>query len=508
MRDKTKRKNYLFFIGGSGARAYSAFLHACAAGVIQTDNAHVVLLDADLTNAACSRCLKTYNAYRSHRNMLQEINSPIKAFHCNVVMEDANVISPLNKLNKDVDYLKQIAEGDATRERILKWFYTPDEISNDLKEGFYGHPNIGCIFFQNVDVNINLNKFITSIIEDLRNGNDPRVVVVGSVFGGTGASGIPSIVKLLKEKCQKMHSSFEEMQLCGILITPYFSVPDKKEPDGKLVIRSDDFYNSTKTALHYYEYTDDFKKTYIVGQETLEPVNKTYEDGGQGQDNKPHIIEAVVAMAIRDFLENDSEERILSCIINRKDKITWSYFGDEFYPFSDMLRTQMILETEVYPCAIGEGDGQSPTMHGIRQWQKIYYEDLPDSKQNLKILQEYSQLFLNWMYLLQYKYELLSNNLIPDNGILLCDPRIIKILNDRVERSDLSYRKPSWRKYQEIFNDLVDTSANIEYVVKKFASLLSAIGVGAKGYPVLGCAGLFLKLFSLSGHILKGKDQF
>lgn len=505
MREK-KRKNYLFFIGGSGARAYTAFLHACAAGVVQTDNAQVVLLDADVTNAACSSCLKTYEAYHLHREMLQGINSPIKAFHCNVVMKDPSVISPLKKLNKSVDYLQQIAEGDTTRERILKWFYIPDEISNDLKEGFYGHPNIGCIFFQNIDVNEKLNAFITSIMEEFRNGNDPRVIVVGSVFGGTGASGIPSIVKLLKKKCKQMQLSFEKLQLCGILITPYFSVPDKGKTDGKLVIHSDDFYNSTKTALHYYEYTDDFKKTYLVGQETLEPVNRKYEDGGQEQDNKPHIVEAVVAMAIRDFLENDSEDRILSCIINRKDKIDWSYFGDEFYPFSDMLRAQMILETEIYPCAIGEEE-QPSTMYGIRQWQKVY-EDLPSSKQNLKTLQKYSELFLKWMYLLQYKYELLSDNLIPDNRILLCNPQIIKSLNDQAARNDSSYGKPGWRKYQEIFNDVVDTSANIEYVVEKFASLLSALGVGAKGYPALGCAGLFLKLFSLSGHILKDRDQF
>ena len=30
--------NYVFFIGGSGARVYTAFLHACAAGVIQADD--------------------------------------------------------------------------------------------------------------------------------------------------------------------------------------------------------------------------------------------------------------------------------------------------------------------------------------------------------------------------------------------------------------------------------------------------------------------------------------
>ena len=34
---------YIFFIGGSGARAYKAFLHACAAGIIHEDKVEVIL---------------------------------------------------------------------------------------------------------------------------------------------------------------------------------------------------------------------------------------------------------------------------------------------------------------------------------------------------------------------------------------------------------------------------------------------------------------------------------
>lgn len=40
-------KNYVLFIGGTGARVYRSFLHLCAAGVVQSGTITTLLLDAD-----------------------------------------------------------------------------------------------------------------------------------------------------------------------------------------------------------------------------------------------------------------------------------------------------------------------------------------------------------------------------------------------------------------------------------------------------------------------------
>lgn len=63
-------KNYIFFIGGSGARTYRAFLHLCATGVIQGDELNLLLLDAD--NAAAEDYIKLYEQYKNHYDLLHQ----------------------------------------------------------------------------------------------------------------------------------------------------------------------------------------------------------------------------------------------------------------------------------------------------------------------------------------------------------------------------------------------------------------------------------------------------
>ena len=107
----TRGCNYVFFIGGSGARAYKAFLHACAAGAIPMDEIRVMLLDADSKNAACTECVELYRLYRWHHKMIQEKISALKpgerrkvgtlrAFHCDVRMYHEQAISPVDTFGK------------------------------------------------------------------------------------------------------------------------------------------------------------------------------------------------------------------------------------------------------------------------------------------------------------------------------------------------------------------------------------------------------------------------
>lgn len=503
--------NYIFFIGGSGARAYKAFLHACAAGIIRADEAKVILLDADSQNAACKASCKLFDIYKRHRSMLCDTQFTSPAFHCDVQMYWNKPVSPIAA---NITHLEQITGGieTDTRKRILKWFYSEEERIQDLENGFYAHPNIGCIFFQNFGSNQSLDRCINNIVSDLSTTRNTRIVIVGSVFGGTGAAGIPSILKMIEERCKEANISRPTLPIGAVLITPYFKVTKKeKSKTSNIIIDSDDFFGNTRTALDYYRFiSNKFEKIYLVGQKNLDLVNPDYADGGEKQDNKPHIVEVFAATAIKDFLAGGSgETKFVGSLLDRdgKQNITWESLGPDFYNLVDMVRTQTILETAIYPYISEKMHPFARYGNGLYQWYKIYNIDSAVNQQGLEKMRQYSEAFLEWMYLLQYKYAEPQDGLCADKGIILFSPKLLASLHHRIGSRSISdtgespeHEKRGWRKYQEDFNNLVETAEKIEFVAEKIIVILSSLGVVPSSLAKLGIAGLFMKLFSLAQH--------
>lgn len=497
--------NYIFFIGGSGARVYKAFLHACASGIVRVDAANVILLDADSKNAACLESCKLFHLYEDNHKAFYKSDKSFPAFHCDIKMYHDDAVSPIHT---SISNLREITGGNNTRKRILNWFYTEEEQGQDLEKGFYAHPNIGCIFFQNVGHNVHLNNCLQDIVTDLKNDKPVRVVIVGSVFGGTGAAGIPSILKILEKKCKDEKLPFDALHSCGVLIMPYFKVIEPDEVGG-IKIDSDTFYGNTKNALNYYQYTDKFEKYYLVGQTDLDLVNAKYADGGKAQDNKAHIVEVYAMMAIKCFLEGKSgDTKVSGRIINSsaaRDRISWNSFDEDIYALADMIRTQTILETAIYPYIQEKVNGQQEGKWGLYQWYKVYNISANDPA--LLNMKKYGAMFFEWMYCLQYEYALPPKPPYPSTEVTLCRPDILEQLWTRVKsRSeygaavDPDSNKYDWKQYQENFFNLVDRAEKIEYVAEKVIMILSALGVVSKSISKLSFIGLFMKLLSLSKH--------
>ena len=117
------------------------------------------------------------------------------------------------------------------------------------------------------------------------------VFLAGSIFGGTGASGFPTIAKIVKDKLN--------VKVAGALILPYFRF---KSNDDELKAESEEFLINTETALKHYQQrnkTGDFDAVYLFGDESR--VNVENALGGPDQKNAPHFIELYAALAARHF---------------------------------------------------------------------------------------------------------------------------------------------------------------------------------------------------------------
>lgn len=167
------------------------------------------------------------------------------------------------------------------------------ELKLKMDLGFKGNPNIGSIVFHSLKEKPEFNDFASLCKEG------DRVVIVGSLFGGTGSSGIPELVQAIRTHHKP---EVKDVDMSVVMVCPYFGF---KQSDEKAV-RSSIFNSKTKAALNFYKTSginDMINAIYYVGDDRT----STYEycEGKEGQKNRIHIVDLVSALSICHFAEND-----------------------------------------------------------------------------------------------------------------------------------------------------------------------------------------------------------
>ena len=172
-----------------------------------------------------------------------------------------------------------------------------------------------------------------------------RLFLVGSVFGGTGAAGFPTLghrntLKFNKNKGAVINEkeSISRILLGGSLILPYFRVV-KNDSQSGMHVTSGDFPIATKAALEFYDTKDSlgFDQIYFIGDSLSQEVGD-FSVGSTSQENDPHYIEIVSTLASFDFFRQpdigDKEKDTMYFIAKREnEKLNWNSL-----PFSRMKK--------------------------------------------------------------------------------------------------------------------------------------------------------------------------
>lgn len=507
-------KNYILFIGGSGARVCKAFLHCAATGAISTKEVNVMLIDADRANAAGTECCEIYRNYSSIQEMFNSSSSNIDnhgLFSCKVDMRN-EILSPVRS-----DSINLSAEVGTEREktRVLNWFYTEEEIHQSLEKGFYAHPNIGCVFFSDFKSKI-FDDCMEDICRAINDKIDVNFVLVGSLFGGTGASGIPTLLKMAREVLNSKFENAKEFlkffHCSGIFLTPYFKVLGKKEKeDNGISIDPETFYFNTYEALKYYnaEQYDkrkndeiSFQSIYLVGQQELDIVNSKYADGGNDQCNKPHIVELYATLAIDKFLQSslkDEEHGVFGYV--REGGLNWNSFPQygttddkKIVRIADFVRLQAVYWAEVNGY-LYKKDRNSKLVSAMEpQWYKRF--NIKEMENNRDVINKDFKSFMDWIYGIQTIIS--ESGIIYDSNMHLFGENVIHVRNlaDKLQsKSRETDIKNTIKKITEGFNTIIDTTANIDYVIQKIVKILSLAGVVPKNLVIDGIIGLIAVIF-------------
>lgn len=332
-------KIYAIGVGGSGAKCIEAvtFLHAI--GVYGNNcELNVLLIDADPTNGNLTRTeqniTKTTDCYR----YFQKRSSPFMAEK----VKNWGVWNPLERsVGNSFEQMLELRLNDPLR-GVFEVLYGPNERVMDFDVGFRGRPPVGSAILGTLGIDGSVSAQQTPLermlndIQSSEGATGTFIHLFGSIFGGTGASGVPSLAKLIKARLQNDMGSNIETNTSILL--PYFDF--EKPPEEEKVFAEKRFFSlNTQAALKFLyqqsQHEKIFKDIYIIGNS----ASKTYNSktGGEEQKNDAHFVELYAALALKDVMKRRQdtlgvplgEDTQVHYICRRhQDHLVWEDFPD------------------------------------------------------------------------------------------------------------------------------------------------------------------------------------
>lgn len=327
---------YIIAIGGTGARCVEAVTQCAAAGLYTEEPIKILFVDADESNGNLSRTTETIKTYQEcHQLVKNNAQTP----WLQTPIELLSFWSPFsNSTNKTLGSFlnyNSYKNNHPALGHLFDVLYTKDEREAPLDVGFRGRPAIGSAIISQVNFDESEQEPWATLIKliraDLGTGKSVNIFLCGSIFGGTGASGFPTIGRLLVNKLSRLEGR-DRLKIGGLLMLPYFAflVPNDRGSN-EIHARADQFLLNTESALRYYvnEAQSTFDAVYMLGNQN--PTNVKFSIGKNSQSNEPHFIELYAALAAKHFLGNSaSGETGKVILIGRASpgRITWKDLPD------------------------------------------------------------------------------------------------------------------------------------------------------------------------------------
>ena len=323
-------KLYVFAIGGTGSRVLRSLTMLAAAGVdIQANEIVPVIIDPDVSNADLTRTVTLMDRYTTIRKGIdfhdQNETNFFKPEISQVVQNYSLHIKDTE--DKRFDQFIEYSSLSTENKAMMSMLFSEKNLAAQMQVGFKGNPNIGSVVLNQIVSSPQFIEFANSFAEG------DKIFIISSIFGGTGASGFPLLLKTLRDPNASFpnHSIINSAQIGAITILPYF----KLKPSDESEIDSSTFISKARSALAYYE-------TNVVGNESINALyyladdGDIYEnnDGGCLQQNPAHIIELVAATAAIHFMNTDYTDKNMNLEfgirdINDNDSVTFGKFHSE-----------------------------------------------------------------------------------------------------------------------------------------------------------------------------------
>ena len=139
-----------------------------------------------------------------------------------------------------------------------------------------------------------------------------NIFIVGSAFGGTGASGFPTLARHLNNM-RKTLQNRERIAIAGLLMLPYFEFRNPEDEEAVSVVTSNELLPKAQLALEYYEnlfrHEEVFDRFFVAGwRPTLFKLD--YHAAGSDRQTNPALLpELMAATSVCEFFARSETEK-------------------------------------------------------------------------------------------------------------------------------------------------------------------------------------------------------
>ena len=290
-------KIYVFGIGGTGSRVLRAATMLLASGVeCKADAIVPIIIDPDAAAGDVERTvdlMKKYGEIRSKLNF--DSKKKNKFFKTDIQQTMTNFRLPLSN-TEDVlfDNYMDVSEMSRENKALVNMLFSQKNLASDMAIGFKGNPNVGSVVLNQFDESEAFLNFTNEFTEQ------DKIFIVSSIFGGTGASGFPLLLKTLRTSEGIANKKYvHDAHIGAITVLPYFQV----RQDENSHIDSATFVSKAKSALAYYDRAISKNNAIDTLYYIADNTRTTYEncEGGTNQKNNAHFVELMSAFALIDF---------------------------------------------------------------------------------------------------------------------------------------------------------------------------------------------------------------
>ena len=294
-------KIFVFGIGGTGSRVLRSLTMMLATGIkFGADEIVPIIIDPDAANADLTRTVSLLNNYSEIREKLQfSADNKNRFFRTEIERILPNYTLRINDTDdKSFQQFIEYASMSKSNKALTKMLFSDKNLESSMEVGFKGNPNIGSVVLNQIAHSDDFLDFANSF------SDGDRIFVISSIFGGTGASGFPLLLKTLREGNNfPNHDLINRATIGAVTILPYFK------------LKQDD-------------------------------VTNTYEnhEGGSAQQNAAHLIEFLGATSIVDF-SNSRFETSANMELGIKDDSSVISFSSFYRKMHEMLYLPLVQFT-------------------------------------------------------------------------------------------------------------------------------------------------------------------
>ena len=304
---------FVLGIGGTGMRCIESLLHLCAMGMFDNTELHLLALDTDKNNGNFARLKEVKEAYCRAKGSDAAARTPLQDtfFSANVKYYEFSPNYDAKSTFQEVFDYGGTQYNRREETDLADLVLTKQVEEFNLRHGYRAQTHLGSMMMYHAileaaesPVDNELKSFLAQLTKAAQNGA-PKVFILGSVFGGTGASSIPIIPQAISRAAERMNGGsvnvLRNAYFGSTLLTAYFSF---KTPTGselseqKVIATSDKFALNSQVAMMFYD--DDanvrstYQRFYMLGTDSLswdpmaqraEGVNKTIT-GGSGTEKR------------------------------------------------------------------------------------------------------------------------------------------------------------------------------------------------------------------------------